>query len=510
MRKNKFAAILVLCVFLFGITATGAVAKKANPEVNLKVNNDGSVQVTFNFKDMHEAAWAIRHMYKMKAENIIKGYEDGTFRPNKPVTHAEAVVLTMRAAGLQDEVDNYVVNAVYLPFKDANSIPDWALKAVALAAEKGYLESDTSGNFQANKAASREWAVKLVAKTMGLQPMDMELPFKDADKISADTAGYVAAAVYNHLISGFPNGNFLPNKPLTRAEMAVMLGLAEEEFPVPGKIKNKIEGIVTAVSVDAQVYSNVYTQGTITLSGSTYPVAGNARIFINDQPAALADIAIGSEAEVVVDGKGMVVYIEVDPVTVNGVVDAVYASDRKLYIFEKDDFEKNRNRNRDKGNIPERERERNRNMMSESIMYNVDNSAVIVLNGAPATLADLLRGDVAKLTLKADGIVTHIKAWRFHKKIKIEDEDEDEDEGKDEIEGRVSAVNSGRITIVDEDGNTVEYGIAANAVIRIEGRPGTVAQIKTGDKAELKIKNNLVVKLVIESSDEDEDEDKED
>jgi len=93
-----------------------------------------------NFKDLDEAKWAVKNILKMNAEDIIMGYNDGSFRPNKPVTHAEAVVLTIRAAGLQSEIESQVADAVYLPFKDAKSIPGWAQKAVAVAVEKGYLQ----------------------------------------------------------------------------------------------------------------------------------------------------------------------------------------------------------------------------------------------------------------------------------------------------------------------------------------------------------------------------------
>lgn len=412
MKKNKLLAILVLCVFLFGIPS-GVLAKPTGLNIDVKVNDNGSVTMTFN--DADQAKWALQQILKMKAENIISGFEDGSFRPNKTVTRAQAVVLTMRAAGLQTEIENIVADSVYLPFKDAKSIPVYAKKAVALAVQKGYLGADGSGSFQAEKAASREWVVVLIAKSMGLKPMDIDLPFTDADKISSDAAGYVAVVVYNHSISGLPDGSFQPQKPVTRAEIAVMLGLAADEVKIPGKIKSKVEGTVKSVSTS--VYSDVYSQGTITLTVNgdkddevdedvarvvTLQVAKNAQIYIGDKTAAIGDIAVGSKAEIAVNKNGLAVYIEIKPITVKGVVQSVYAGEKSLTIIQRTGEEKMGNK--------------------QLTTYQVADSVNIVVNGVKVELAQLLPDDVVKLNFNADGKVTSIKASRFTKiKDKIKD-----------------------------------------------------------------------------------------
>ncbi len=466
MRRNKLIAILVLCVFLFGTATTGAFATKGQPSIDITVGNDGSVQMSMKFKDMNEAKWALKHVLKMNAEEIIKGYEDGSFRPNKPVTHEEAVVLTMLAAGLKDEISQTVTDSVYLPFKDAGRIQSWAKKAVIVAVKKGYLDASPSGNFQPNKPASREWVTKLIAKALGLQPVSVQLPFKDADKISSDAAGYVAAVVYNQLISGFPDGTFQPNKPITRAEIAVMLGLSTSELPIPGKVRSKVEG--TIVSVSKEVYQDVGSstygyspQGTITLnikgdddedededegdvntSGTvTYPVAKDALIYVDGQSAALGDLAVGAKAEAVVDGNGMITYIEVEPVIVKGVVQSVYAAENKLTILQGWE-NKHARRYFDPVGVP--------------VTYTAADGVTVVINGVSVQLASLLPGDVVKLTLNAGQEVTGIKASRF---IKDEDKDKGDDrdgqKGKDEKNGQRN--NHGKNQKQEKDDNVDQY-----------------------------------------------------
>lgn len=409
-------------MFLFGMMVSSAFAK-SNGNFENKTNEKSSQDINAKFNDIDEAQWASKHVMKMKAENIINGYEDGSFKPNKPVTRAEAVVLTLKAAGLQNEIDSVVVDSTVLTFKDAKNIPAWAQKAVALAVKKGFLENDPKVNFQPNKAASREWVVKLVAKSLGLQPVNINLPFSDADKISADTVGYVAAVVYKQLVSGFPDGSFQPNKPVTRAEFAVMLGLTTEEMPIPGKIKSKVVGTVVAISTQGSVTSGVYAQvyqGSITLNTEndeddnaqnitvTYPVAKDVLIYIDDKAAALKDIIIGSKVKMVLNQQGLAVYLEVAPIQIKGVVEAVYSD--KLTI--------NQNGLEEDAQLPN---------ITTSTTYTVANDIAITLNGKTAALTALMPKDVVKLTLNSEQKVISIKASRFN-----EDSDELKDDEKDE------------------------------------------------------------------------------
>jgi len=420
MKTKKLFAILVLSVFLFTATAPGAFA---GPNVNINLNAKGPVQISINFGDMDQAQWAQKQVMKMRFKNVILGYKDGNFRPNKPVTRAEAVVMTMRAAGLQDEVDNTVVDSVYLPYKDAKNIPFWAAKAITAAVKRGYLSPVRTEEFQPNKPATREWVVRLVVKALNLEPMSsLELPFSDSHRISEDTRGYVAAVVYQQLLSGYPDGSFKPDKPVTRAEMAVILGISIKEVPIPGKISDKIEGKVVA----AEVYSTAYAQGTITIDVKgddrdddgeeaigviTLPVANKAIIYIDDKSGTLSQIAAGAIVEAIVDKNGMVVYIEVEPVTVKGVVEAVYNDEISIAGLTKG------KRPWDKPEI---------------FTYKAADNVVVKVNGVNTNLAELLPGDRVTLTLDAEGKVSYIKGTRFFRGDINKDRGDKEDDDKEE------------------------------------------------------------------------------
>ncbi|MCK9186543.1 S-layer homology domain-containing protein [Candidatus Gracilibacteria bacterium] len=48
------------------------------------------VEIELPFKDIEKSAWYIKYLKQAYKNNVIKGYDDGTFRPNDPISVAEA------------------------------------------------------------------------------------------------------------------------------------------------------------------------------------------------------------------------------------------------------------------------------------------------------------------------------------------------------------------------------------------------------------------------------------
>lgn len=93
------------------------------------------------FRDNAEiGSWAVGHVEQAVARGIISGYPDGTFRPNNKITHAEMMVMVVRAAGLDTS------GAGQTTFTDDAAIPDWAKPAVAAAASEGIVFGGIVGN----------------------------------------------------------------------------------------------------------------------------------------------------------------------------------------------------------------------------------------------------------------------------------------------------------------------------------------------------------------------------
>lgn len=123
-----------------------------------------------SFSDVTEANWFYEQVRILASLGVVEGYEDGAFRPNEPATWAMAVAVLTRM-GAED-----------LSAED----PDAPILRIELA--------------------------RLLARTL-------ELPAKDGAPFSDTDDGAVAALAELGVLSGYADGTFRPNEPLTRAEL---------------------------------------------------------------------------------------------------------------------------------------------------------------------------------------------------------------------------------------------------------------------------------------------------
>lgn len=94
---------------------------------------------------------------------LVKGYDDGTFRPEAPIARAE--MATMLARVLEEE-DQLPANEGELPFADARSLPWWAVPYIRQAVRAGLVEGYEDGTFRPFAPTSRAEAAVLVARAL--------------------------------------------------------------------------------------------------------------------------------------------------------------------------------------------------------------------------------------------------------------------------------------------------------------------------------------------------------
>ncbi|GAB6935030.1 hypothetical protein JCM14720_09510 [Calditerricola yamamurae] len=78
-------------------------------------------------------SWAREAVQAMVEKELLRGYPDGTFRPDHPVTRAELAAILDRYLGLTG-------SAPLPPFRDAADIPSWAREAIARVAQAGVMK----------------------------------------------------------------------------------------------------------------------------------------------------------------------------------------------------------------------------------------------------------------------------------------------------------------------------------------------------------------------------------
>lgn len=162
--------------------------------------------------------WAEAAIRQAIERGIVKGYEDGNFRPQRDVTRAEFAAMLVRALKLpvnaQDE----------LAFKDKDQIPEWARPYIAAAIEAELIVGYEDGTFRADKSINREEICAVMVRALGIEmSVEADLSYVDHDQISEWASPYIAAATNAGIMNGRGGNQFAPKQLATRAEAAVVL-----------------------------------------------------------------------------------------------------------------------------------------------------------------------------------------------------------------------------------------------------------------------------------------------
>jgi hypothetical protein len=216
------------------------------------VNPDFDAAPESSFTDIGSNYWASGAIEALSARKVISGYPDGKYRPEKIVTRAEFAKIMTLAAGLTAK------KTAKVSFADIDA-EDW--HAPYIEAAKGYLSGYRLPNgsmiFDPNAPALREDIAVAIVKLKGYNKTRLadlsviEAMFTDYDSISDYAKDYVALAVENKLISGFPDDTFRAQKPITRAEAAAILFRAYQ-YGSDNKEGQEFEPVVTDVPEEQQ------------------------------------------------------------------------------------------------------------------------------------------------------------------------------------------------------------------------------------------------------------------
>ncbi|WJY26465.1 S8 family peptidase [Sporosarcina trichiuri] len=172
-----------------------------------------------NYKDVSGLKWYAPQIAYLADKQMIYGFNDNTFRPDKKITRAEAVAIMGRAAGLNGEKRQ-------TKFRDV-SPNSFASGYVQSALETGLLSGFPDGTFRPNQAVSRGEMALLLQKAFKLQAdTSLKSPFKD---MTPNVASYDAALALTQagVTKGYPDGTFRPQETMTRATYSVFLANAE-------------------------------------------------------------------------------------------------------------------------------------------------------------------------------------------------------------------------------------------------------------------------------------------
>jgi hypothetical protein len=259
--------------------------------------------VKMDFKDVPNGHWAAEAIQRMVLKGVIKGYEDVTFKGNKPVTKMETVVMAVRILGLEDDAQKRdSVEPVFSRF-------DWGKDYVAIAVEENIIAPEDLINFNPNQPAKRYEVAVLLARALGLEDeaqdaVDENLNFKDWNKIPQKCRGYVYVMVEKGYLNGYPNDNFLPFKPITRAEITKLLA------KIDGDIDNILDtGEICGIIADIDEDDETITVESRKFGENKIALSDEAAIFIDDKREDFEDLEEDMHVRIILNSDGEAIFI---------------------------------------------------------------------------------------------------------------------------------------------------------------------------------------------------------
>jgi hypothetical protein len=198
-----------VCEYLDGVCGT------YSNEIKLdlaEIKNTIKEHLKQKFSDVSDKNEVYNAVVHLREKNVVKGYEDGSFKPDQPINRAEFLKIVMGVSGHDPSGKNC--------FKDVKN--EWhapyICKAHALKKVSGYED----GNFRPEQHIVYAEAAKIIVNLLALESKD-----------SNNENWYHRYVAAMELLSAIPTSVDSFDKKITRGDMAEMI------YRIDAKKKNK-------------------------------------------------------------------------------------------------------------------------------------------------------------------------------------------------------------------------------------------------------------------------------
>ncbi|MEW4429619.1 S-layer homology domain-containing protein [Paenibacillus pabuli] len=175
------------------------------------LNQESEVQnSTGAFKDLNSGTDHLAFIELINSAGIMKGYPDGTFRPDGLVTREQLAVTLARLIHFRGFTEAGGTNSM-LSFNDASSISPWAAESVKQAVELGLLKGE-NGQFAPKRPTTRqEMAVIALRGSDAIktleQSSELDNAASDSDSDKPDQMTEVEGTTTGSGVTGNSGGN---------------------------------------------------------------------------------------------------------------------------------------------------------------------------------------------------------------------------------------------------------------------------------------------------------------
>ncbi len=447
---NKKILSGIICIILLFTTVSAA------PITFSDVENDPAV------------AWAKEYINEMAELGYIKGYEDGTFKPNNTISKTESLILLSRMIGVND---NKFADSVKLAVDEyADVLDNYTTNystEVSFLLYAGVLKDSDLDNYisnrQKNEPLKRYEAAMLLTKLLGAEEEVLSNAFvsssyADTPEIPDEARAYVEYVKEQGIMQGMGNNSdglpeFWPNSPVTRSQMAKMLYTLIDVIDLSAQSG-------TVVSIDT--FSDAIT---IAIDGMDiiHYIDESTEYKINGAAVALEDITEGMNVKVThIAGKVAMIenFVTIEDTVIYGLVSGTKTSGTTKSVTIAD-----------------------ANDTSIVETYILADNAKIRVNGAVDLFSKVKANNYVSLTIE-DGLVTELSVI---------------DKSSTATGTLVEIDATGEYTtlsIEDNSGNITEYEISAEGVVVSRNNlDSSLAQLMHGDTVALKMTYGKVTKI---------------
>ena len=417
-------------------------------------------------------AWAKPYITEMADKGYIKGYEDGTFRPNNTISKTEALILLSRMIGVNEE--SYADSVEYAQSEYKSALSKYSTdysKEISFLLYTGVLkESDLASYISTankNTALKRYEAAILLTKLLGAENevannAFVSSSYADTPEIPDSARAYVEYVKEAGIMQGMGNNEaglplFSPNTNVTRSQMAKMLCSLIDVLDLSTQT-----GTVSAVDTFNETL-------TVTIDGADirYDIASNTKFKIDGKDVTLDSIKKGMNVKVTHLNKNLSLienYTVIEDSVIYGLVSSTRETTSAKTVVIADANDK-----------------------TKTTTYTLADDAKIRINGAIDTFGKIKANNYISLTIK-DGLVTVIEVI---------------DKNTTAGGTLVSLDASGEFTVLrvrDSSGDIKEYEVSGDGVqVARNSLDSKLGELMEGDSLSLRLTYGKVVKITASS-----------
>ncbi|MFZ5642625.1 MAG: S-layer homology domain-containing protein [Bacillota bacterium] len=282
--RSKVIMLLMVIVLLFTVSGGLAFAESY-----------------FDFPDVGDH-WALEPITQCKIYNLVKGYPEGRFYPERALSRAEALILICKGLGLDSQVGKISTKGISFPA----DLPMEYRGYIALSADKQLIGKEIIQYMQFNSPATRLEVALWIARALNVKGTgEGSLVFTDTRNILSADKDMLSGIVEAGIMNGYPDNTFRPSKSLTRAEMASILARMLDKGNIKPISGSHVMGKLVQVDTVGQ-------KVTVQSSGvtNTYQLApGMSVVFRNGVKSSLTDFREGENVKLALNSKGKCIFL---------------------------------------------------------------------------------------------------------------------------------------------------------------------------------------------------------